>query len=78
MSTAVPRLNIPNIGGSEGLHRVNLKAGESKTVQLSMKAEALAWWNQQQNHWEVESGAVRILIGSSSAAIRFNKTITIE
>lgn len=61
----------------KGFRRVNLKAGENKTITFTLKAEALSWWNETKNNWEVESGPVKILIGSSSADIKLNQDITI-
>jgi beta-glucosidase len=51
----------------KGFQRIKLAAGETKTVRISLDAASLAWWNAAQNAWEVESGPVEILIGSSSA-----------
>jgi beta-glucosidase len=61
----------------KGFQRVNLKAGETKTVTFTVKAESLAWWNDDIPGWEVEGGPVNILIGSSSQDIRLEKTITV-
>jgi len=51
----------------KGFQRVTLAAGETKTVRIPLDAASLAWWNAAQNGWEVESGPVEILVGSSSA-----------
>ena len=62
----------------KGFRRVNLKAGESKTVDFTLNIEALSWWNEVKNGWEVESGRVKILIGSSSANIKLDKELLIN
>jgi beta-glucosidase len=54
----------------KGFRRVALKPGESKTVQIPLKAESLAWWDEKTNGWEVETGPLSILVGASSADIR--------
>jgi beta-glucosidase len=61
----------------KGFERVNLRAGEKKTVQIPLKAETLAWWNEKQRAWEVEPGPITLLIGSSSAAIRLRAQATV-
>jgi len=49
--------------------RINLKPGESGTVDLTINASELALWNREMKH-VVEPGEFKILIGSSSADIR--------
>ncbi len=62
----------------KGFQRVNLKAGESRAVQISLPASALAYWDEQKNNWQVETGTVRLLIGSSSAALSLLKEIALK
>ena len=61
----------------KGFQRINLKAGETKTATFIVKAESLAWWNDNIPGWEVENGPVNILIGSSSQDIKQQKTFTV-
>ena len=61
----------------KGFQRVTLQSGETKTIQIPLKAESLAWWNEKQNGWEVETGPVNILIGSSSADIKLKGSVNI-
>jgi beta-glucosidase len=61
----------------KGFERVNLNAGERKTVQIPLKAESLAWWNEKQKAWELEPGPINILIGSSSANTRLRAQATV-
>ena len=69
---------IRPIKALNGFQRVNLKAGETKTVTFTVKAQSLAWWNDNIPGWEVESGPVNILIGSSSKDIKLQKTFTVS
>lgn len=62
----------------KGFERVNLKAGESRTIRLPLKAEALASWNSDMHAWKLEPGAVKLSIGSSSALIRSSTTLTVQ
>jgi len=62
----------------KGFQRVHLRAGEEKNITFSLKAEALAWWNDNTNGWEVENGPVSILIGASSQDIKLQKVFTVS
>lgn len=62
----------------KAFQRVNVKAGEKKTVQFSIEANSLAWWNQEKQNYEVEAGVVNLLIGSSSADIKLTEQITVK
>lgn len=61
----------------KGFSRISLKPGETKTVSIPLKAGLLAFWNEKTNGWEVEEGPVNILVGSSSANIRLQKTMQV-
>ena len=55
-----------------------MKSGETKTVTFIVKAESLAWWNDNILGWEVEGGPVHVLIGSSSQEVlKQQKTFTV-
>ena len=62
----------------KGFQRINLKPDEKKTVQISLRAASLAWWNEKEHRFEIEAEPVRILIGSSSADIKLEKTVSVE
>ena len=62
----------------KGFKRIHLMAGESKSVSFTVKAESLAWWNDKVNGWEMESGPLNILIGSSSQDIKLQKKAIID
>ena len=61
----------------KGFERVSLKAGQTRTVQIPLKAESLAWWNQKAGKWEVEPETIRVVVGGSSADARLQKTIAV-
>lgn len=50
----------------KGFQRVELAAGESKTVEFEITPEMLQCWGAEER-WAVEPGAFTVLIGSSSA-----------
>jgi beta-glucosidase len=57
--------------------RVPIKAGETKTVTLILKAEDLAYWDETKHAFIVEPGKVELMAGASSKDIRLKKTITV-
>jgi beta-glucosidase len=62
----------------KGFKRVTVAAGATKTVEIPLKAETLAWWDEKQSGWKVESEPVRVMIGDSSADMLLNTTIHVE
>lgn len=62
----------------KGFSRVMIKAGESKDIELELKAEDLAYWNIEKHSFIVEKGKVKVMIGSSSENIRLTKEIQIQ
>jgi beta-glucosidase len=62
----------------KGFLRVRLKPGESRTIQLPLQADALAFWSDSTHAWIVEPGTVKLSIGSSSTLIRSSTTLTVQ
>jgi beta-glucosidase len=60
----------------EGFDRVNIPAGQTRTVTLPLTAKALAYWSK--TGWRVERDHVQIRIGASSADIRQKAEISVE
>ena len=61
----------------EGFQRVSLAPGETKTVNIPLKASQLAYWDVEQKSFIVESEPVKLMIGDSSADIKLEKTIPV-
>jgi beta-glucosidase len=59
----------------KGFKRITLKPNEIQTVHLALAASALAYWDVSKGSFQVEPDQVNLLIGSSSADIRLQKTI---
>jgi beta-glucosidase len=53
----------------KGFERVTLSPGETKTVSLLLKADALAYWDSEKGAFNLEPDQVQVKIGSSSANI---------
>jgi beta-glucosidase len=60
-----------------GFDRVFIKAGETKNITLSLKAEDLAYWNEESHAFKTEPVKVEILVGTSSADIRLKKSLQV-
>jgi beta-glucosidase len=60
-----------------GFQRVTLAPNETRTVRIPLKAESLAWWNERPGRFEVEEEPIRIVVGSSSADARLQRTIQV-
>lgn len=54
----------------QGFQRINLKAGESKTVTFTIPVEQLSYWDATRGVWVVEPGAFHFMVGSGSDDIR--------
>lgn len=55
--------------------RVALKAGETKTVALTLRAKDLEYWDTKNQRFELEKGTLELQAGGASNAIAVTKTI---
>jgi beta-glucosidase len=62
----------------KAFQRVGLKAGETKTLHLTLAARELAYWDAAAHRFVVEGGRVRVRVGSSSSDIKLSKTIAVS
>ncbi len=58
--------------------KVFLRAGETKTVTLSLDRRAFAYFSMNLHDWYVENDLYRVMVGSSSADIRLKGVLEIE
>src|SRR5207247_11072039 len=61
-----------------GFRRVTLKPGETRTVQFSLPAYSLAYWNPDTHGWVVGAEPVQGDVGAADAEIRVRRTITVD
>ena len=54
----------------KGFAKVELKAGETKKVEIAFDDKTFRYFNTKTNKWEVEKGAYDIYVGASSEDIR--------
>ncbi|MHC5090614.1 MAG: glycoside hydrolase family 3 N-terminal domain-containing protein [Planctomycetota bacterium] len=53
----------------KGFKKVFLKAGQTKSVELTIDKTALSFWDEKSKQWHAEPGAFKALVGSSSRDI---------
>ena len=58
--------------------RVYLRAGQEKTVTLTLPAARLAYWDADADRWTVEKDQLEIIVGGSSADARLRKVISVR
>lgn len=62
----------------KGFAKLFLKAGESRTVSVSLDDKAFRYFNVKTNRWEVESGIYTISVASDAAHVRLSANIRVE
>ncbi|HEY5283832.1 MAG TPA: glycoside hydrolase family 3 C-terminal domain-containing protein [Polyangia bacterium] len=60
-----------------GFRRIHLEPGESQSVAFTLAAKELAFWDVTTHAWRVEDGLFDIAVGSSSADIRAQGSLSI-
>jgi beta-glucosidase len=53
----------------KGFKKVFLKAGQTKSVKLTIDKNALSFWNEETKQWYAEPGKFKAMVGSSSRDI---------
>jgi len=56
----------------KGFKRVELKAGETRTVEFTLDRSALSYWSIEKKKWVAEPGTFEVQVGSSSRDIRLH------
>jgi beta-glucosidase len=62
----------------KGFERVTLKPNETRTVEIPLKASALAYWVVRLGKFEVEIEPVKLMIGSSSKRIMLTTRVNVQ
>jgi len=62
----------------KGFKRVTLNPGETQTVNITLPASTLAYWNVAKHSFVVEKEPVQLMIGSSSADIKGQKNVFVK
>jgi beta-glucosidase len=83
---AVPQLYVQHVGSKvarpgqqlAGFGRVHLKAGQTTTVTLPIKAAQFAYWDSTAKAMTVEGETLRLMIGSSATQIVLKKDVLVK
>jgi len=83
---ATPQLYVAHLASKvarpakelEGFQRVTVWPGETRTVQIPLKASQLAYWNTARGALVVEAEPIKLMIGTSSADIALTRTVTVR
>jgi beta-glucosidase len=62
----------------KGFKRVTIQPNETKTVEIPLKASALAWWDEKLPGFRVEAEPVSVMIGDSSSDIQLSATVHVQ
>jgi beta-glucosidase len=60
-----------------GFRRVTLEPGETKTVELPLAAQSLAYWDEKHAGWVVEADRIKLAIGGSSADQKLTTNVVV-
>ncbi|MEZ5290817.1 MAG: glycoside hydrolase family 3 C-terminal domain-containing protein [Vicinamibacterales bacterium] len=82
----VVQLYVSHIGSAvprprkalKGFDRVVLEPRETRTVQIPLRAEDLAYWDQERSGWRLERGSVTVMAGGSSAGAVVQRTLAVR
>ena len=61
----------------KGFQRVDLKAGEEKTVTFKVSPQQFAYYDVEKDKWVIEAGKYEFMAGASSQDIRLRKTLNL-
>ncbi len=83
---AVVQLYVKHLGSKvsrpneelEGFKRVTIAPGETQTVEIPLKASALAYWDEKIHDFRVESEPVKLMAGDSSADLPVSAVLRVE
>jgi len=62
----------------KGFAKVDLEAGETKSVSIPLDFRAFAFWHPAHKQWVTEDGEFDLLIGASAVDIRERVTVTLQ
>ena len=62
----------------KGFERVTLKPNETRTVEIPLKASALAYWDEKQGGFRVEAEPVKLMIGRSAKETELSTRVSVQ
>ena len=61
----------------KGFEKVQLKAGETRTVTFPLDDRAVSVWDVQKHAWSTVSGDFSVMVGASSRDIRLTTKLSL-
>ena len=61
-----------------GFDRIDVPAGQARTVTLPLPAKLLRYWDEAKKDWVLEPGKVQLMVGGSSQELRLEKTVQVR
>ncbi len=77
-SSTVATRKSPNYKELKGFHRVSLMPNETKRITFPLRVSDLKYWDSSAKGWNVESGPVQILVGSSYDNLMLKDAMTVQ
>jgi len=62
----------------KGFQRVTVQPNETKTVQIPLKASALAFWDEKLHDFRVEAEPIKVMVGNSSEDLPLSATLHVQ
>jgi beta-glucosidase len=62
----------------KGFKRITLQPGETKSVDIPLKASSLAYWDEKVSDFRVESEPIKLMVGNSSADVQASATVRVQ
>lgn len=59
----------------KAFQRITLKPNEKKTIFFKLKAADLRYWDENLHQFELENDKIKLMVGSSSADIKFQQIV---
>lgn len=62
----------------KGFRRVALQAGQTRTVEIPLRAATLAYWDEKSSRLQVEAEPLDLMVGASSADVKLTATVKVD
>ena len=62
----------------KGVRRVTLQPGETRTVEIPLAWEALAYWSPDRGAFVIETGTLGVDVGASSGDTRLSGALSVQ
>jgi beta-glucosidase len=60
-----------------GFRRIHIEPGDTRSVELSLRARDLAYWDIERQCFVVENGEVEVMVGGSSARLELRRRLSV-